>query len=212
MNKILKIVSSIPLHFVLIGVLVVFVLFFANPLTLISDVWTDVTKEEIRGNESVVVTDVKSLGKLKVLKRFVGGFLEVPTETPENEKERKHFRVVYQWEGTAEFTVDLAKVVRDTNTVDSCMLLHMPPIEIENLRTLPIDGTRCVIKTASLGYGDKADAILASMPQLVAKKIRMDVDTPENMQRAKDQAEYLLRSMITATKPGVDVKFDWQNK
>lgn len=206
MNKFLKILSRIPLPIVLLVALVIFVLFFANPKTLLSDLWEGVTKEETRGNESTVVTDVKPLGKLKVLKRFVGGFLELPADTPENEEERKKTRVVYQWEGSAEFTIDLAKVVRDTSAGDNSMLLHMPKIEIENLRTLPIEGTRCVIKR-----GEKADAILGSINAIIDKKIRMDVETPANIKLAKAQAEYLLRSMITATRPGVAVKFNWSN-
>ena len=206
MNKFLKFLSTIPLSIVLPVALVIFVFFFANPKALLSDLWTGATKEEIRGNESTIVTDVKPVGKLKVLKRFVGGFLELPEDTPENKEERENTRVIYQWEGSAEFTIDLAKVVRDTSAEDNSMVLHMPKIEIENPRTLPIAGTRCVIKR-----GRKADAILGSINDMIGKKIRMEVETPENIKLAREQAEYLLRSMISATSSDVKIKFDWSN-
>lgn len=209
MKKLLQILAKVPLPMIAVVGLVMVVLVFANPWVLLSDTWSGMTEEVTSGNESTVVTDVKTMGKLKVLKRFVGGFLEVPSDKTENEEDRKNFRVVYQWEGSAEFTIDLTHVVRDTNTVNGCEVLHMPKIEIENLRDLPISGTRCVIKRASLGYGDMADAISGSMPQLIGKKIKMEVDTKENVKKAREQAEYLLSSMLKATRPDVRVEFDW---
>ena len=211
MKKILQVLTKVPISTIVVALLVLIVLVFANPLTSISEWWMRVSKEEIKGNESIVVTDIKTMGKLKVLKRFVGGFLELPSDTKENEKDRENFRVVYQWEGSAEFAVDLEKVIRDTNVVDRCVVLHMPNIEIENIRELAVDGSRCVIKKAKLGHNKEADAILGSISQLIGKKIRKEVDTPENFKKAKAQAEYLLSSMIMAARPDVSVKFDWGN-
>lgn len=170
MKKLLQILAKVPLPMIAVVILVAVVLVCANPFTMLSDVWSGMTEEVISGSESTVVTDVKPMGKLKVLKRFVGGFLEAPSDAPENKEDRENFRVVYQWEGSAEFTINLEHVVRDTNTVDGCVVLHMPKIEIENLRELDPSGKlrerdpsgkRCVIKWARLGYGHEADAILA---------------------------------------------------
>lgn len=194
---------------VMLVLLVAVVWAYANPLTLLLDIMRGQGGGQEVGNTSAVITDVKTMGKLKVLKRFVGGFLELPANTPENADARKHFRVVYQWEGSAEFTIDLEKVVREPTTENDCVILRMPKIEIENVRELPIEGVRCAIKEADFGYGDKANEIYATMPQLVDKKIRREVDTKENWKMAKKQAEYLLSAMVLVTSPGLRVEFVW---
>lgn len=207
--------KRIPItRIVKITVLILLVLgvwLYAKPLTLVWDIMQGQGSGQVFGNARTVITDMKTMGKLKVLKRFVSGFLELPANTPENAEERKHFRVVHQWEGSAEFTIDLGSVVRESMVEDDCVILRMPKIEIENVRDLPIEGVRCDIKDSDWGYGKKADEIFASMPQLVDKQIRRDVNTKENYEMAKKQAECLLSAMVQATRPDLRVEFVWDN-
>jgi len=112
LSKFFSVLRQIPVSFLLVGGLVVFVVFFANPVTLIKSMYARLTEETITGNESVILSDIKKMGKMKVLKRYVGGFLDLPADLPENKEDRDNFRVVYQWEGSAEFILDLIKVKR----------------------------------------------------------------------------------------------------
>lgn len=195
---------------VVLSLLVVGVLVFANPLTLAKGIFSRVTKSTQKGNVSSVVTEVRKMSKLKVRKQFVGGFLDVPEVESNWGGDRRHYHVVYQWEGSAEFTIDLAKVVREAVEGDEAIVvLRMPRVEIENLRELPIARPRCVIKVASLGYDEEAEKILGSMPQIVGMKIRSTVDTEENRRKAQKQVEFLLASMVRVTNPNVRVRFNW---
>ena len=209
MKKSIQITRIVKISALILLVLCVWL--YAKPQTLIWDIMQAQGSGQVVGNTRTVITDMKTMGKLKVLKRFVGGFLDLPANTPENAEERKHFRFVYQWEGSAEFSIDLESVVRESTAEDDCVILRMPKIEIENVRDLPIEGVRCVIKKADWGYDDKANEIDTSKFQLVDKQIRRDVSTKENFEMAKKQAEYLLSAMVQATRPDLRVEFVWDN-
>ncbi len=201
-----KLFSRIPAPIAILSVLVIVVLVFANPFFTVRDLCSNLFRNTVTESGSSLIKDIKAMGLFKPTKRYVGGFLELPSNIPRHAKLRNRFNVTYQWEGSAEFSVDFEKIQVEKVSTNS-IVLHMPKIEIDNYRvnSFTNEGERLVIRN-----GDKheTDRILNSIDPIVRKTMERMLDTEDNREAARLQTEQLLQAIIHVAS-NMDVEFDW---
>lgn len=209
-------------------------LFWANPFTLFSKKGgglVDSTVRWVKGKETqstrTFITEIEKKGRLKVLTCYAGDFLDAPYD-PE---QRKLATYRYQWEGRGEYVLDLNDVkIETTDTVaviewrkgsqvrtveepkarKLVIKANVPFLDPDTLRTLPIS-PRCEISWNSFGHTEEANRLRTHILQFVGAALKAHLSTKGNRNRAKKNAEILLRALCA---PGIqdpqkDIKIEW---
>ncbi len=205
LKKLVQMLSKIPFRKAAFPALVLVAI--ACAISLIRNWTSSLSQNTVSESGRSIITGIEMKGVLKPIKRYVGGFLDLPSNVPTNAKLRKHFKVVYQWEGSAEFCVDLRKIQEEELSTNRIML-HMPEIQIDNYRVSTFDKKdepRLLIKE---GDKEETERIMFSIDSFVAEKMKRMLDTEENREAARQQTERLLRAMINVASDKI-VEFDW---
>lgn len=149
-----------------------------------------------------IIMGVREMAKLKPYKVITAGF--ATEECPDGKAIAKLY---YQYKGMVEFVVDLSKM--KVNSDDEVVKVYLDPPSISKPFMLPmptnrlwrVEGSRDMIKQFRYNRG-----------QIMSQRIRQDANTPENLEKAKEQTERILRSMFLPT--GIDeskIKFEWRD-
>lgn len=190
-----------PLGIVVFGV--VLVLFLRD----IKRSFSHVLRPTLEQSIDTMIVGLKETKCLKPYKVITGGFAkECRTEDGKVEA-----TLTYQYKGMAEYSVDLSslKCVQKDGVIE--MILRTPVLEMPIMLKLPVPRLFEVQASSLLRKGDWEEEFRRAEGELVAERIRSDVDTPENLNKAKDQTEKVLRYMLTSVlQDGMELRFIWE--
>lgn len=174
--------------------------------------------EEISGCGTFLVDEIKAVSKLKVL-RVVDAGLDTYPRLDEKESRARGY-VDYQYSGVTDLYVDLSKAVISTNgdngyVVELAGIEHSPIREISVNRGLNIDPKEKIsLVEYRKFYGEtgRQTELLNSLPQFQAASVARTAQSIEYVVRAKNQAERMLRHMLTplVDDPAKDIVVRWK--
>lgn len=194
---------------------------FFNPLGSIGESIKGAFEKKVEGTTSVTFDGFRKLQRLKVLKCYVGGFLnrDVSLKNEKGELERAA-SIVYQWEGYGELVVDLAPEHCQVETATSpegvshiTVTLSAPKLDPETSRSLVIP-ERYQDDWNALGQAEIKTRLWAGIDKYVAQEIVSAITTNKaNFVRAKAQAEKILRCVLApgVQSPDRDIVFVWKD-
>lgn len=187
--------------------LLLYVFVFANPLTICKDFF----KPTIKTSASTVVSGIKRCGKIKVLRCVVGDFLDIPYHP----KDREKATYKYQWEGSGEFCVDLEQIthkeLRRENGELEMLILEVPKPTLENIISMDIP-ERCQIGWCKIGHSQELRQLKEHVLTFVDSAMRKKLNTENNIQKAKNQTEDLLRILYSpfVSNPKTQLSIRWK--
>jgi hypothetical protein len=149
-----------------------------------------------------MITSIKKMNLLKPYRVIAAGFSE--------ERSADGNAVLkYQYKGMAEYSVDLS-TIECVESADSLELtLSMPRLEKPIMLNLP-NPRLWKVDASILRSGKWDEWFRQEEGRIIANRIRADVDTDENRQKAKQQTETTLRYMFSPLVTDVSkVKFKW---
>ncbi len=174
--------------------------------------------EKISGAGVFLVDEIKAVSKLKVL-RIVDAGLDTYPAIDEKESREKGY-VDYQYSGVIDLYVDLTKAVIQTNGVNGFFvelagIEYSPVREISLNRGLDIDDKEKIsVEEYRKFYGDsnRQTELLNSLPQFQAASVAKTSHSKEYVDRAKNQAERMLRYLFEplVKDPEKDVVVRWK--
>lgn len=149
-----------------------------------------------------IIMGIQRVAKLKPYKVITAGF---DTEIRQDGKAKAE--LYYQYKGMVEFVVDLSKmkVSIDDDTVKVCLMLP----SISNPYMLPMPTNRLWHVKAS---GKMSEQFRQERGKIMSLRMSKDANTPENLEKAKEQTERILRSLFLPI--GIDeskIKFEWRD-
>ena len=190
-----------PLGIVVFGV--VLVLFLRD----IKRSFSHVLRPTLGQSIDTMIVGLKETKCLKPYKVITGGFAkECRTEDGKGKA-----TLIYQYKGMAEYSVDLSslKCVQNDGVIE--MILRTPVLEMPIMLKLPVPRLFEVQASPFFRKRYWEEEFRRAEGELVAKRIRSDVDTPENLNKAKDQTEKILRYMLASVlQDGIELRFVWE--
>ena len=159
--------------------------------------WSTVTV-----SADTIVTGVRKMSKLKPYKVITAGFAnEVRKDGKENAE------LYYQYKGMVEFEVDLSEMKVNIDGDAMEVRLNRPSIGKPFMLSMPTNSL-----WHANGSAKMKEQFLKDRGKIIAQRMCQDADTPENLKKAKDQTELILRAMFIPT--GIDpskIKFEWRD-
>ena len=190
-----------PLGIVVFGV--VLALFLRD----IKRSFSHVLRPTLEQSIDTMIVGLKETKCLKPYKVITGGF----AEECRTEDGKGKATLTYQYKGMAEYSVDLSslKCVQNEGVIE--MILRTPVLEMPIMLKLPVPRLFEVQASPFFRKGYWEEKFRRAEGELVAKRIRSDVDTPENLNKAKDQTEKILRYMLASVlQDGMELRFVWE--
>ena len=152
-----------------------------------------------------LITGVKKMNLLKPYRVVTAGFAN-EYASDGNEKAE----LVYQYKGMAEYSVDLSTVKCIKNNNDLELELCEPVLEKPIMLNLPNPMLWDVTNYPAFKKTKWEEWFKREEGRIVANRIRTDVDTEENREKAKEQTEVTLRYMFSPLIEDVSkIKFKW---
>lgn len=196
----------------------------------------NVTKKEVaawtigtvKGYSTTYVEGIKKTGLLKVLTCYAGDFLDLPYD-PEL---RKSVNYIYQWEGAGEYVLNLnevkidviekgkeivwengnkTKTIKESVTKKLLVRAKAPFLDPDTLRSSDISPRFTFSKCNASKYEIELKKMQVYIDMYVNAALKAQLGIPENLARAKGNAEMLLRALCAPTvkDPKNDITIQW---
>ena len=164
-----------------------------------------------------VVEEVRSVNKLKVLRVVDAGLDTYPCI--EDVESRKDGYVDFQYSGVVDLFVDLSTMSVTASPSNTYIItlkdVEMTDVhELKRTRIIPVDSVeKLSIEDYRKFYGSKdaQNRIYDNFSKIQAASVRKTAATEENVKRAREQAEKLLRHMFApfVSDKNRDIAFKW---
>lgn len=172
-------------------------------------------KDRFVGNMTSVIEEIRSVNKLKVLRVVDAGLDTYPALG--NDEARKDGYVDFQYSGIVDLYVDMSKmtveIAPSNRYIVSLGRMEMTPVrEFTLTRNLPMDTSdKLSIEEYRVFYGPNQDRLHTDFGKIQATSVKKSAICKDNVDRAKRQAETLLRNMFApfVDDKNRDITFRW---